>query len=323
MKFKYSFFALALLISSYTQAQCNFVVDIDPPICVGYDDYIVPICDGPGTLNPPYVNCHLIFYNSDNIWNIGPWNINNDLSMYNHGVGVCYAQHYPLRCDRPLVLKWGAWGGPNNCPWTEIRELIEVPPTSPNPGLNMTITQLPGNMAQVTVTGAPNNCDVWHQFNLVNVTTGTVVETIAWWQVNPNRYEEGPFTFNTLVPMGPGADVFQVQRGVWTACTKWTATTQTVAVSKSAETEALATLGEVNQFTLSPNPASTEATITFSSPADGVLKVFNTLGQQVYHTELAEMDHTKMDVSDLDEGIYMVTMEFLNGKTHTEKLIVK
>ncbi|MFT5777849.1 MAG: hypothetical protein ACI837_000797 [Crocinitomicaceae bacterium] len=54
-----------------------------------------------------------------------------------------------------------------------------------------------------------------------------------------------------------------------------------------------------------------------------MLKVFNALGQEVYHMELAEMDRTKIDVSHLDDGLYSVVMEYLNGKSHREKLVVK
>lgn len=226
-------------LASKPASICDFglsPVFVSTPQCTGYNDYLIPLCDKVSPADPG-ARAHWQFYGSDNIWNIGWWNINTLISLYNQPVGICHAKQYPLRCDQPLVLKYGAWGGVNSCPWTEERKLFEAPQAALDPSFTLSVSTSGSSLASVTVTGAPNQCDTWHQFNLINVATGQVVETIAWWQVNANRYEEGPFTFSTLVPMGPGADQYRVQRGVWNACTYWTASTKTVAVAKHADTK--------------------------------------------------------------------------------------
>lgn len=83
----------------------------------------------------------------------------------------------------------------------------------------------------------------------------------------------------------------------------------------------IAALGAQNfptmNYALSPNPSEGLVTIESSSPIKSV-KIFNLIGQQVGF----QFTDT-IDLMSLPKGVYVVNLEFDNGKTFTEKIIKK
>lgn len=68
-------------------------------------------------------------------------------------------------------------------------------------------------------------------------------------------------------------------------------------------------------YALTPNPTDGMVTIESSSPIKNV-KIFNLIGQQI-----GEQFTNEIDLSPLSKGVYIVKLEFDNGKIFTEKII--
>lgn len=76
----------------------------------------------------------------------------------------------------------------------------------------------------------------------------------------------------------------------------------------------------LEQFNVYPNPASD--VVQISSPVNfQTLRVFDMTGREVY-TEIVNANNTSLNVSNLNKGIYLITLEGENSKV-TKKLSVR
>ncbi len=91
----------------------------------------------------------------------------------------------------------------------------------------------------------------------------------------------------------------------------------------SFKLEALA-IGENNAVSLSlyPNPASETIHVTLQNLTNGHIEIMNHTGQQVIMTDI-KADKTKIDVSSLSPGVYLVRLISNNSVLHTEKFIIR
>lgn len=79
-----------------------------------------------------------------------------------------------------------------------------------------------------------------------------------------------------------------------------------------------------NQFSLSPNPANSNATITYSDTFQngGRLSIIDAMGRMVYQNQLPkEQNELVLDLSLFAKGLYIVRMEN-EVANHTERLII-
>jgi hypothetical protein len=74
------------------------------------------------------------------------------------------------------------------------------------------------------------------------------------------------------------------------------------------------------QLQISPNPASTETQITISDNQQGLLAIYNHLGQLVVSLPLNKT--VRMNVSNFEPGVYQVVLNNTNGKRLTNRLTV-
>lgn len=79
-------------------------------------------------------------------------------------------------------------------------------------------------------------------------------------------------------------------------------------------------------FNLFPNPATNVVNVNLSQFEDEVftLKVFNNLGQEVYRKEYLNLEEyiEKLDLSQYNNGIYMINIELQNGTVLNKKFVV-
>lgn len=66
-----------------------------------------------------------------------------------------------------------------------------------------------------------------------------------------------------------------------------------------------------------PNPTSGLATIKAAEPIKEIL-IFNMVGQQILKSNVSEIN-----ISDMENGIYLIQIQFKNGKTASQKLVKK
>lgn len=79
-----------------------------------------------------------------------------------------------------------------------------------------------------------------------------------------------------------------------------------------------------NGFNVSPNPASGKVTISLSQEfgaSSGVVTLFNLYGEKVLQ-KTTNQSITHLDLSRLQEGVYLLNVRFNNGDSSTEKLVV-
>jgi hypothetical protein len=78
------------------------------------------------------------------------------------------------------------------------------------------------------------------------------------------------------------------------------------------------------QSQLYPNPANDFLNITFADPTKQVssLKMYNQMGALVYETAETQSGTISLSVSDLAEGIYFITINFVDGEMETRKISV-
>jgi hypothetical protein len=72
-------------------------------------------------------------------------------------------------------------------------------------------------------------------------------------------------------------------------------------------------------FSLSPNPANSNVTISSKSAPIFKIEAYNVLGQQVLNQEFSETTSKNINISSLKSGIYLLKV---NSNT-TKRLIVK
>jgi hypothetical protein len=76
-----------------------------------------------------------------------------------------------------------------------------------------------------------------------------------------------------------------------------------------------------NAFTIHPNPASEIISINSSQPLQ-TIQIFNCLGQRVRSTDDLKVNHVKLDVSGLVDGIYVIEAIGQNKEANRTKLII-
>jgi hypothetical protein len=78
-------------------------------------------------------------------------------------------------------------------------------------------------------------------------------------------------------------------------------------------------------FVMYPNPASN--TLTFEANANGetleTIRIYDALGKTMLSTRQINAANYSMDISTLQQGIYFVEIESVNGQHFTQKLIKK
>lgn len=77
------------------------------------------------------------------------------------------------------------------------------------------------------------------------------------------------------------------------------------------------------QFNLSPNPTTNQVIITFPKVFDGQVKVFDIQGALVMQSQLNHVIENRLDVSQLNQGLYLVQILGESGERGLEKLVVK
>ena len=78
-------------------------------------------------------------------------------------------------------------------------------------------------------------------------------------------------------------------------------------------------LGSVEIY---PNPAYNELYIKFRNIVDVNISIFNSLGQNVYTSEV-QSDNETINISELNEGVYFVVIKDLNGNILLSERIIK
>ncbi len=78
---------------------------------------------------------------------------------------------------------------------------------------------------------------------------------------------------------------------------------------------------EARLFTLTPNPANSEAVLETFSPGLNQFSLFDTQGKQVFHHSLQGIGQETLDVSHLSEGMYLVRCTN-SGKVNTKRLMI-
>ena len=76
---------------------------------------------------------------------------------------------------------------------------------------------------------------------------------------------------------------------------------------------------QLNDFSIYPNPANNDLTISSKSDPISTVAIYNVLGQQVLHFDFAESTSEEINISSLDSGLYIVQ---INGTT-AKRLVVK
>ncbi|NUM51461.1 MAG: T9SS type A sorting domain-containing protein [Flavobacteriales bacterium] len=66
-------------------------------------------------------------------------------------------------------------------------------------------------------------------------------------------------------------------------------------------------------FSLFPNPAGDEVTISFNEKLNGKLKMLNLIGQPIMETEIISVENYKMDVGYLAKGVYLLQLHTTAG----------
>ncbi|MBN2668423.1 MAG: T9SS type A sorting domain-containing protein [Bacteroidales bacterium] len=75
---------------------------------------------------------------------------------------------------------------------------------------------------------------------------------------------------------------------------------------------------ESNQFSIIPNPANQSIELSYIDKSVENIKIYNMLGKLIQQEYIDNHQNQKVDVSDLDEGIYIVTVG-----TRNQKLVIK
>lgn len=86
----------------------------------------------------------------------------------------------------------------------------------------------------------------------------------------------------------------------------------------------IASIFNDNSITIYPNPATNMLFITFTEPFKGAVRITNVLGQEVYtNSQFAtEKGNTgQLNISDLSNGVYIVTFQSADGSSVRKKII--
>lgn len=78
---------------------------------------------------------------------------------------------------------------------------------------------------------------------------------------------------------------------------------------------------KVTSLSISPNPANENVSVNIEGSQSSNVKIVDVLGNIVYSNKMNTS--TKIDVAELRNGVYFVTIEGDNKKTITKKLVVK
>jgi hypothetical protein len=80
-------------------------------------------------------------------------------------------------------------------------------------------------------------------------------------------------------------------------------------------------ISEINQnkISIAPNPSSSEINIQ-SDELISQINIYSTQGNIVYSEQL-NSKQSSVSISDLNEGLYIVQVKFLDGKTTNKKII--
>lgn len=80
---------------------------------------------------------------------------------------------------------------------------------------------------------------------------------------------------------------------------------------------------KIDNINLYPNPVSDFLNIRFTKPQTGILKIINTFNGTVLTNELCNLNHYKIEVSSLSNGIYLLVIENGGNQFLYEKIIIQ
>ena len=132
---------------------------------------------------------------------------------------------------------------------------------------------------------------------------------IPTWENNPSS-SAGNFLYSVF----PGL----IQSSI--LIPNWASPPDTISIDLCSTTS-LSTIFPEEKITLSPNPVMSLLTVTFDQSITGSVEIFNLLGEKIgINQELVRNSEFKIDLSNLDPGIYFVKVETENG-TSVQKLV--
>jgi plastocyanin len=83
---------------------------------------------------------------------------------------------------------------------------------------------------------------------------------------------------------------------------------------------------QLNNLHLYPNPAKSSINFQIDNESIATVAIYNVTGNRVYYENLIKTqlhNQFEIDVSNLSNGIYMLTIEFLNSKRKTQKFVIQ
>lgn len=78
---------------------------------------------------------------------------------------------------------------------------------------------------------------------------------------------------------------------------------------------------QLNSFSLSPNPANNEITLTSPASNIGQVEIYSAIGQRVIAKTYNAAGQVRLDISDLSTGVYLVRLQTTDGKSIAKKLV--
>jgi len=184
--------------------------------CKGYNDYTVTLSGtGPGVHN------WQVYTGNDMTTPVG-----NEITS----IGIYGSTQFNVTIDIPgiggdnFVIKHGVY---DQCvPWSEQKQLIQLPCYSPlDAGFNLTYS-CNNNSPEIKVSGLSNPCNTKWVFDLYD--GATRIDRIGWSSNHSGEYNNDEYIFN--VELEPCKE-YVVKHGVWSDCSQWTETTQSVVTS--------------------------------------------------------------------------------------------
>lgn len=96
-----------------------------------------------------------------------------------------------------------------------------------------------------------------------------------------------------------------------------------VNVASSSLLKAEDNLAEEVSVSMFPNPVTSGLLTIKSEQEITQVQIINIVGQPVLDTEVESQQEIKIDVSDFQNGMYLVRVTFTNDKQYTSRILVK
>lgn len=134
---------------------------------------------------------------------------------------------------------------------------------------------------------------------------------LNWTDINetdeiPNDGANSLTFYDATHGLGGGFTTSSVSGGIW----KWIADANNLATSSFSSDKA---------FSVSPNPTSGVLTLSGKNIAN--VTVFDILGKQISSTNYSSLNNVEMNISSLNNGVYMIKVTNVQGNTSTAKVV--